>query len=310
MSKFSFLIAAILGLAVCASGPAFAQQAPGIPAHLVVTVEARHGSEVPVINREDVMVYEGHDRDTVTDWVPAQGDHAALELFVVLDDGSSWSVGRELDELRHFIDAQPDSAKVGLAYMQNGSAKIVQNLTTDHALAAKALRLPLGIPGINASPYLSLSELIKHWPETTARREVLIVTDGIDPYYGGGNMQDPYLDAAIDDALRAGIVVSAIYNPGAGHFGHSYWETYWGQLYLSQLTDETGGEGYDLGFRGSAVSFSPYLDSLGQRLQHQYLLTFLAKPQKKAGWQRVRVKTEVSNADLVAGDRVYVSPSH
>ena len=46
--------------------------------HVVVTVEARKGQEAPVINREDVMVHEGHARDEVVDWVPAQGEHASL----------------------------------------------------------------------------------------------------------------------------------------------------------------------------------------------------------------------------------------
>jgi hypothetical protein len=313
MSKSYFLTAAILGLVFCCAGRvAWAQQASpeaGFPAHLVVTVEAHHGTDIPTINREDVMVYEGRERDTVTEWIPAQGDHAALELVILIDDGASSTLGNQLEDLRHFIDGQPDTAKIGVAYMQNGLAKIVQNPTSDHALAAKALRLPMGVGGINASPYFSVSDLIKRWPQTTARREVLLVTDGIDRYYGTGDLDDPYLSAAIDDALRAGVIVSAIYNPGVGHFGHSYWQTYWGQIYLSHLTEETGGEGYDMGFTGPPVSFSPYLDDLGRRLGHQYLLTFLAKPEKKAGWQRVRVKTEVSNADLVAPGRVYVSPA-
>jgi hypothetical protein len=47
------------------------------------------------------------------------------------------------------------------------------------------------------------------------------------------------------------------------------------------------------------VSFTPFLDDVGKRLAHQYLLTFLAKPQKKAGWQRIRLMTEVPNTDLV-----------
>lgn len=50
--------------------------------------------------------------------------------------------------------------------------------------------------------------------------------------------------------MRAGVTVSAIYTPGVGHFGHSYWQTYWGQIYLSQLADETGGEAYYIGFSG------------------------------------------------------------
>jgi len=238
MNKCRFLASTVFGLAVCliATGTLGAQQAPessGVPAHLVVTVEPHHGSEIPVINREDVLVYEGHDRDKVTDWVPAQGDHAALELFVLLDDGSNVSLGTQLDDIRKFISAQPVSTKIGVAYMQNGIAHIEQSLTSDHVHAEKALRLPLGYRGANGSPYFSLSDLVKRWPATTARREVVMASDGIDLYYGSGDMLDPYLETAIDDAVRAGIIVSAIYTPGVGHFGHSYWQTYWGQLYLA-----------------------------------------------------------------------------
>jgi hypothetical protein len=313
MSKSRFMAMVTFGFAVWlyATGSAPAQQAPaanGVPAHMVVTVEARHGSDVPVINREDVMVYEGHDRDTVTDWVPAQGDHAALELFVLLDDGSSASLGSQLEDIRKFVNAQPASTKIGVAYMRNGTAQVAQDLTSDHAQAAKALRLPMGIGGINASPYFSLSDLVKHWPASTARREVFMVTDGIDRYYGAGDSEDPYLTEAIDDAVRAGIMVSAIYNPGAGHYGHSYWQSYWGQIYLSQAAEKTGGEAYYIGFTGAPVSFAPYLEDFGRRLTHQYLLTFLAKPPKKGGWQQVRLSTEVPNADLISAGRVYVSP--
>jgi len=313
MHKIGFMAMALSGLAVwvMGMGSASAQKAPaasGVPAHLVVTVEARKGSDTPVVNRDDVMVYEGHDRDTVTDWVPAQGEHGALELFILLDDASNTNLGTQLDDIRKFINAQPDSTLVGVAYMQNGIAQIVQNLTSDHALAAKALRLPMGYWGANASPYFSLSDLIKRWPATTARRAVLMVTDGIDRYYGIGDALDPYLDAAIDDAVRGGIAVSAIYNPDAGHFGHSYWWNYWGQIYLSRLADETGGEGYYIGFTGPAVAFAPYLEDMTKRLTHQYLLTFLAKPPKKAGWQRVRLRTEVPNADLVSPGKVWVAP--
>lgn len=313
MNKYGFMASAVLALAAlgCAAGSLSAQQAPdagGVPAHMVVTVEPHHGKDVPAVNREDVMVYEGKDRDTVTEWIPAQGEHAALELIIMLDDGSNASLGTQLQDLRKFIDAQPASTKIGIAYMQNGIAKIEQNLTSDHALAAKALRLPMGIRGANGSPYFSLTDLIKRWPESTARREVLMASDGIDRYYGTGDMLDPYLEDAIDDAQRAGILVSAIYTPGVGHFGHSYWQTYWGQLYLAQVADKTGGESYYIGFNGPPVSFAPYLDDLAQRLNHQYFLEFLAKPPKKAGLQQVKLRTEVHNVDLVSADEVYVSP--
>jgi len=283
-----------------------ASTAEGVAAHMVVTVEAHHGSNVPVINREDVMVYEGRERDKVIDWVPAQGDHAGLELFVLLDDGSTANLGTQLEEIRKFINSQPASTKIGVAYMQDGVARIEQNLTTDHALAAKALRLPMGMSGANGSPYFSLSDLIKKWPESNNRREVFMATDGIDRYYGSADLLDPYLAAAIEDAQRAGVLVYAIYMPGVGHYSHSYWRSYWGQLYLAQLADETGAESYYIGFTGAPVAFAPFLDDAANRWNHQYLLTFLAKPQKKAGLQPVKVRTEVPNAELVSADKVYV----
>jgi hypothetical protein len=277
----------------------------GSAVNLVVTVEARHGSNVPEINREDVMVYEGKDRDKVTGWLTLRGDHAGLEFFILLDDSSNVSLGSQLEDIRQFINVQPPTTKIGVGYMQNGIAQVVQNLTNDHALAAKALRLPMANPGASASPYFSLADLIKRWPPSDERHEVLMITDGIDRYWGSGP-DNAYVDQVIEQAQRAGVIVFSIYTPGEGHYGHSYWRTYWGQNYLSQLADETGGEAYYLIGSAPPVTFAPYLEDITRRFNHQYLLTFLAKPQKKAGMQRIKLRTEVPNAELVAADRVYV----
>ena len=306
-SAWKFVLAPVCFLLT--SFPLSAQQSSpsgGVPANMVVTVESRHGEHPPTVEREDVMVYQGKTRNKVTSWVPAQGDHAQLELFLLLDDSSGPSLGSQLGDIRQFIEAQPATTEVGVAYMQNGTAQIVQNLTEDHAQAVKSLRLPLGIAGVNASPYFSLSDLMKRWPESTARREVLMVTDGIDRYYDAADLQDPYVASAIDDAQRAGIMVSAIYNPGTGHLQHDYWRNYWGQLYLAQVTDATGGESYYIGFTGAAVAFAPFLDDLDHRLKNQYLLTFLAVPGKKAGLQPVKIRTELRDVELVSANRVFV----
>jgi hypothetical protein len=279
--------------------------ATGPAVNLVVTVEARHGSNIPDVTRDDVMVYEGRDRDRVTGWLPLQGDHAGLEFFIMLDDSSNVTLGSQLEDVRQFINAQPPTTKIGVAYMANGIAQVVQNLTSDHALTAKALRLPFGNPGASASPYFSLGDLIKRWPASDERREVLMITDGIDRYWGSGP-DNAYVDTVIEQAQRAGVIVYSIYTPGVGHYGHSYWRTYWGQNYLSQLSDETGGESYYLIGPAPPVSFAPYMEDITRKLNHQYLLTFMAKPQKKAGMQRVKVQTEVPNAELVSADRVYV----
>jgi hypothetical protein len=113
------------------------------------------------------------------------------------------------------------------------------------------------------------------------------------------------VDSAIEEAQRAAVIIYSIYTPGVGHYGHSFWRMNWGQNYLSQISDETGGEASYLGF-GDPVSFAPYLDDLSHRLTRQYLLTFLAKPEEKPGFQSFKLRTEVPNADLVAAGRVYV----
>lgn len=280
------------------------ERAPGVPVHMVVTTEAHHGKEVPVINRQDVMVYEGKDRMPVTDWVPLQGEQAGLELFVLLDDSSSTSLGSQLGDVRRFISSQPPTTAVAIGYMRNGTVDIVQNFTNDHAQAAKTLRLPMGNPGASPSPYLSVADLIKRWPQSQVRHEIVMVSDGIDGL-GGTGPGNPYVDSAIDEAQRAGVIIYAIYATGVGHYGHSFWRINWGQNYLSQLAAETGGEAYFLGSE-TPVAFAPYLDDINLKLSHQYLLGFLAKPEKKAGLQRVKLRTEVPNAELVAAERVWV----
>lgn len=275
---------------------------------MVVTVEARHGNTPPEITQQDVMVHEDRTRDQVTDWIPAKGEHPALEFFILIDDGASLSLGSQLEDIRQFIISQPPTTKIGVSYMQNGVAQVVANLTSDHAEAAKSIRLPQGIIGADASPYFSLQDLIKRWPRSTARREVCMITDGVD-WFGGTTPEDPYVEAAITDAQRAGVIVYDIYMPGRGHAAHSYWRWYWGQIYLSQLADETGGESYYIGFTGTPVTFAPYFEGINQRLGHQYFLGFLAKPEKKAGMRRVRLQTEVPNAELVAASQVYVPAS-
>src|SRR5260370_9523149 len=147
MRKPGLIAGAFLAVAALASGlwSAAAQEASstGVAVHVVVTVEPRHGSNVPVINREDVMVYQGHDRAKVTDWLPLQGEHAGLQLFILIDDPASSSLRSQLEDIRQFIDAQPSTTAIGVAYMRNGTADILQNPTNDHAPAPKPLPLPL-----------------------------------------------------------------------------------------------------------------------------------------------------------------------
>jgi hypothetical protein len=276
---------------------------PMAPVSMIVSVEAKHGKDLPTIYKEDVRVFHDHDRLAVVEWVACAGDQAGLELFLLIDDSSSTDVGLQLSDLRKLILGQPAATAVAIGYIRNGAIDVARDFTKDHALAANALRLPLGSAGVMASPYLAVTDLVKRWPQTNNRREILMVSPGIDALQPGSS--NSYLDEAIERANRAGVQVYSIYASPAGHLSHSSWRLNWGQSNLSRLADETGAEAY---FQGLAmpISYGPYLDEFASRLNHQYRLTFLAKPPREAGFQRIHLETEVPNAELVAADTVYV----
>jgi hypothetical protein len=308
MKRLHFIWATILGLLVAAGGSPLSwpaqQSAPGtVPVSTVVSVEAKHGKDIPVVSREDVRVLKGKNQLRVTDWVPLQGNQSGLELFVLIDDASSMSVASQLEDMRRFMNAQPSTTAIAVGYMQNGTVRMVQNFTKDHSQAGKALRMPLGSGAGGAGPYLSITDAIKRWPASNASHEIILISDGTDPLQPGP--MDSYLDQAVEQAQRTGTQIYAIYASHAGHFGHTLWRISQGQNNLSQLTDETGGEAYFQGFE-TPIAFAPFLDQIADRLNHQYKLTFLAIPDKKPSYQHAKLETELPNAELVTADKVYV----
>ena len=305
-------------MAAFAAAISWSQQAPAsgtVPVSMIVSVEARKGKDVPTVYKEDVRVNRGQDRFPVTGWTPCQSAQTGPELFVLVDDATKTDIGLQFADVKKFMEAQPPMAVFGVGYARNGTVQIVQNLTRDRALAEKALRLPMGSTAMG-SPYLSITDLVKGWPQSGNCREVLLVSSGADPLQPGA--QNSYLQQAIDQAQRAAVQVYAIYAPRAGrggrggHGGHGHGGfggrgggINWGQNNLSQLTQQTGGDFYIQGI-SPPISYAPYLDQYADRLQHQYMLTFLAQVPDKPGLQKVKVDTEVTNAKLVAQEYVYI----
>ena len=288
---------------------AFPQQEPafpGVPTKVVVSVEPRHGKEVPTVRAEDVVVSQGKQHDKVLAWQPVETPEIGVQLFIFIDDSlSATEIGTKLNDIRDFINAQPANVLIGIGYMRNGTAVIAQNPTNYHAQAAKALRLTFGDGGSSPSPYFALQDLLKRWRQTNSAREVIMVTDGIDRFWDGFGLDDPYLNSVIEEAQRGGVVVNALYARGGGHFGHSPFRINWGQSYLSELADATGGEAYYLG-NDTPPSFRPYFKDLTERMSHQFLLTLEAQPGKKSGFERIKLSTEVPNVELVTQRQVYV----
>jgi hypothetical protein len=179
------------------------------------------------------------------------------------------------------------------------------------------------------SPYLSLISLVKGWPKQNIRREVLMITDGIDrlhgetptasqlgPRFGARGTNGPTVyhsmptisvdaDSASETSQRYNVIVSSIYSPGVGRAARSSWDLDLGLGGLSKIADETGGECYSLG-TSNAVSFKPYLDRFQKNLNNQYYLVFLGEPMKKGTLQRIKIWREQSNSEIAAPDNVWI----
>jgi hypothetical protein len=279
--------------------------AQGVPAQTVITAEGVKGHEPPQLTASDITLHDGKTTLHVEDLIPLRAENAALQLAVMIDDGSDTTLGLQLDDLRRFIREQPATTQIGIYYVRNGSATPAQPITADHEAAVSHIRLPLGQPGIAVSPFLAISDFVKKWPAVqTTRREILLISSGID-LDRESPTQNPYLGTAIADCQRAHVLVNSIYFASAGHFGHDYFFLNFGRDNLSYIGDETGGEAYWQGL-STSVTLQPYFEDLAKRLKNQYLLTLKAEPEKKGRFERLHLKTEIHDVDLMVPSQVWV----
>lgn len=289
----------LIAVVCIATAAALGQQAGS----LIVSAEPKdHQSP---LQRDDISAEVDHQPARVSSWTPLTGDQAALQLYIVIDDADSTQLGVQFGDLKNFINSQPATTQIGIAYLRFGTAQIAQAPTADHARAAKALRIPLGEVGVDASPYVALSDLVSKWPPAEGRREVLAIMSGIDPYYQSPDMFDPYLQQAVTAAQKAGILISSIYYSSEGHFGHSFYRTTWGQNYLSLLDENSGGEYYWQGLT-NPVALQPFLAEYAAWLTHQYRLTLEVNSSGKPELKPVRVRTSRPGVSLLAPSQVYL----
>ncbi len=300
----ALLVAAAVGMSALSAPPAMGQtENTAGQAWLVVTVKSNKSHPPQTIPQSDIRVkLNGHPTDVVG-LTPLKGPNG-LQLVFLIDEAlrSDWVL--QIPDLKKFIEALPPSTAVAIAYMDNGRAVMAQTLTTDHALAAKSLRVTNGMPDISGSPYFCLSDLAKnfwHAPAKT-RRVVFMVTNGQDPYYRSRDMQDPYVAAAIQDAQKAKLLVYSIYFRNRFSSGPNSFSTVIGQSYLQRVADQTGGQFYSMAM-SSPVSFAPFLKQFKHSLERQYLLTFAVG---NTGWQRVQVQSKAPAVKLSAPKAIYV----
>lgn len=281
--------------------------APGVPVSLVVTLEQKGEVSAPA-SPEELKVMENKSLRPVVSLHRLSDDKS--QVLLLIDDSAGGTFDTQIPDVKRFITSLPPGADVAVGYMRNGTSQMTSEFTGNHEQAANSVRLALGESGADVSPYDSLADAVKKWPlkDAVLRREVVMISSGLEGLGGGLPPENPYVNAGIAAAQKAGIIVYAIYNPSFGHAGHSLWRATWGQNFLSQLTDETGGELYEVGV-GSSVSFQPYFQDILKRQSQQYILTFEAAAEKKSGLQPVKISSTGKKFSVAAPDKVYVKAS-
>lgn len=309
-SKHIFSSLLVLAVLMVSVFPAHAQNQPAssnnVSVTTYVTVLGPKYTAPPALSKADVNVDEGKQKREVTNWIPAQGDKAGLLLAIVIDDADTTDVASQLGDLRSFVAAQPKTTNIGVFYASNGTIQTASQFNQDHEAVAKTLRMPLGYTGAYSSIYLSVMNLIKGWPATGARREILLIADGIDRFRGD-YPTSPDVDATVDNAQKAGIMIHTLFANGVGRAGRNSFRVSLGQSNLSKISDATGGESFFQGFQ-TPVSFSPFLQQLDMVLKNQYWLSYATERSKKAKGElrKFRVRTEQKEVEISSADRIFV----
>lgn len=302
--------ATLFAAAFLAAIPGISSSLPvtkGVPVQMVVTVLPEAGSNTPLnLGADDLSVTIGKNQARFVSSQRLTDGSAAMQLFVLIDNSlPAATLGLHVTELKNFLTSLPATTQVAVGYMQNGTFTLAQGFTVEHARAAGSVRLPMAIPGGNGSPYFALSDLVKHWPskDPTSRRAVLMLTDGVDRYYGTATINDPYVDTAVQDAAKRGVMVYSIYLRDAGAYDRSGRQTLYAQSRLNIVSQETGGYAYFMDF-SNPVTIAPFLNNLQDRLDHQYQINLEAFGPR--GIQPVQVRSEIQGVKIEGPTRIAV----
>jgi hypothetical protein len=300
----SIALAFAMGLASLTPAVSLAQRsAPAGNATTTVTATSKKGAP-PTVNQGDVQLSQGKDRKQIARWVKSE----RASLAILIDDSLDSEVATQWNDVKQFIEALPPTTLVAVGYASNGNVRVVQDFTADHALAGKALRIPLGSPAAYSSPYLAVIDWMKRWPATGDPRSLLLISSGIDYFRGNFGPIYPDVDTAISIAEKGNINLWSIYSPDSGHRSRSLFLVNTAQNNLSKLCIESGGESYYLG-TSAPVSFKPYLDELLAHLNNQYLLSFAGDGGTKGKLVGIRLRTELAHTEFMHANAAWLPPA-
>jgi hypothetical protein len=268
----------------------------GAEARIVVTVADHMNHKPQALKREDISGVGSMRIENVS---PLRGEG---ELYILIDEAADYDFGAKLDDIRHFVESQPASTAVGVAYIKDGELKIAQPPTRVRETASRALHAPGGSRA--ASPYCALSSLVAGWPGDARQRAVVMITSGMDSTAVGAICVNA--EMAIADAQRAGVAVYAIYHPAANYDQQAWRAVDSGVVDLSHVCYETGGEAYFIG-HGPMETIASFLDDVAEHLTNQYVVTVSFDYAREAGFQQVYLNGAVPGMELMAPAKVWVN---
>jgi hypothetical protein len=308
MNKLRMLLVVAAGaLLMVASAPAQDGSAQGY-GQTVVTVLPAHPKEwTGHFSPRNVNVKVAGKEAKVTGWKSWRDADVPTQLVLLIDGSARMSLGAQLGDIRNFVKEMPAHTKMAIAYMTYGRAVMATPLSSNPQEVLRGLHLPDDFRYGNASPYFCLSSLAKRWPsqDRTARRVVVMITDGVDEYETRYDPEDPYVLSAIHDSIRAGLIVYAIYWRNRGFGGFGSYQSYDGQNLLSEVTEATGGENFWIG-SGDPVALEPFFKKLKMDLNNQYELSFSAPHKGKPEIESLHLKMSVPSAKVLVPQEVYV----
>ncbi len=256
------------------------------------------------LGKDDFRIFENGRPQVIdrfgTDWKP-------LRVALVLDVSLSMKGGR--------LEAAQEAALEFLKLLQPGdevqlvtfsdAVRIVQPLTTDHDLVAKAIAETTASGGtaLYDAVYRAADQLEKF----DGRRVLVLLSDGRDEAASGlepGSLHT--LAEALDRALRNEVMIFTV---GVGHRLDSQMDFEGKQsleAILTALAENTGGRAI---FSSRAGQIRKAFDEVAQELRHQYTLAYVPDDSHHDGtWRDIRV-TVTKSGLKVSTRRGYYAPS-
>jgi hypothetical protein len=294
-------------LVAAVSIPVLAQELPRegpVPTTALIAAQSKNGA---TLNAAALKLEVNGHSEAITSVTPVGTQ--SPQIAILIDDGLRGSFNLQMKEMEQFITGLPPSAQVLVGYMQNGTVRSATGqFSTNREAIVQQLRMPISTPGISASPYFCLSDFVKRWPSSQpGPRFVLMITNGVDPYNGRPdlmNQDSPYVEAAQNDAQRAGVAVYSIYYTEAGFRGGR--GSFSGQSYLDQVGEATGGMLFNQGSI-TPVSLAPYFAQFQRAIAESYVIGFMANAKGEQGntLTHIRLKTSQPDMKLRAPDGVH-----